>query len=174
MIEIRWHARAGQGAKTAAHLFALATLREGRSAQAFPEYGPERRGAPVRAYTRIDERPIRRHDSVTKPDAVVVLDPSLLADPTVAEGLTPRTVVLADVENAPNLDGTRIVSVPAGRLAADTGTGFVNLVMAGALAAVLGHPSVEKVGEAAAEALGGKADGDAVRKAVEEGFRWAS
>ena len=73
MIEIRWHARAGQGAKTAAHLFALATLREGRSAQAFPEYGPERRGAPVRAYTRIDDRPIRRHDSVTKPDAVVVL-----------------------------------------------------------------------------------------------------
>lgn len=174
MIEIRWHARAGQGAKTAAHLFALATLREGLSAQAFPEYGPERRGAPVRAYTRIDDRPIRRHDSVTKPDAVVVLDSSLLADPTVAEGLTPRTVVLADVENPASLNGTRIVSVPAGRLAAGAGTGFVNLVMAGALAAVLGHPPVEQVGEAAVEALGGKADGDAVRNAVEEGFRWAS
>ena len=75
---------------------------------------------------------------------------------------------------APHFDGTRIVSVPAGRLAAGAGTGFVNLVMAGALAAVLGYPPVEQVEEAAAEALGAKADGDAVRKAVEEGFRWAS
>ena len=75
---------------------------------------------------------------------------------------------------APSLNGTRIVSVPAGRLAAGAGTGFVNLVMAGALAAVLGYPPVEQVEEAAAEALGAKADGDAVRKAVEEGFRWAS
>jgi Pyruvate/2-oxoacid:ferredoxin oxidoreductase gamma subunit len=82
--------------------------------------------------------------------------------------------VLADVENPPHFDGTRIVAVPAGRLAAGAGTGFVNLVMAGALAAVLGHPPVEQVGEAAVEALGGKADGDAVRKAVAEGFRWAS
>ncbi|HEU6446421.1 MAG TPA: 2-oxoacid:acceptor oxidoreductase family protein [Gaiellaceae bacterium] len=175
MIEVRWHARAGQGAKTAAHLFALATLRTGRSAQAFPEYGPERRGAPVRAYTRIDDRPIRRHDSVTRPDAVVVLDPSLLAEPTVAEGIGPATLVLADAdEDAPSLDGSRIVSVPAARLAEEAGTRFVNLVMAGALAAALGGPSVEAVEEAAVEVLGSKADGDAARAAVEEGYRWLS
>ena len=64
MKEIRWHARAGQGAKTASHLLALALLHAGKSVQAFPEYGPERRGAPMRAYTRFDDRPIRRHDSI--------------------------------------------------------------------------------------------------------------
>ena len=87
MIEIRWHARAGQGAKTAAQLLAEAMLRSGKSVQAFPEYGPERRGAPMRAYTRIDGRPIRRHDSVTHPDVVVVLDPSLVHEADVTEGL---------------------------------------------------------------------------------------
>ena len=174
MIEIRWHARAGQGAKTAAHLFALATLRGGRSAQAFPEYGPERRGAPVRAYTRISDLPIRRHDSVVQPDAVVVLDPSLLDDPTVAEGLSAATVVLADIEDAIGLDGTRVVPVPASRLAAKAGTTYVNLVMAGALAAALGLTALEHVESAAAEALGSKADADATRTAVEEGYRWLS
>ena len=64
LTEIRWHARAGQGAKTASQILALALLRAGKSVQAFPEYGPERRGAPLRAYTRISDRPIRRHDSV--------------------------------------------------------------------------------------------------------------
>ncbi|HEY7708186.1 MAG TPA: 2-oxoacid:acceptor oxidoreductase family protein [Gaiellaceae bacterium] len=175
MIEVRWHARAGQGAKTAAHLYALAALRAGESAQAFPEYGPERRGAPVRAYTRIDERPIRRHDSVTEPDAVVVLDPSLLAEPAVAEGVDATTVVLADADSGrPGLDGARIVHVPAAELAGKAGTTYVNLVMAGALAAVLGVPPLENVEEAAAEVLGAKADGPAARAAVEEGYRWLS
>ena len=68
MKEIRWHARAGQGAKTASQLLAVALLEDGKSVQAFPEYGPERRGAPLRAFTRYDDRPIRRHDSVTTPD----------------------------------------------------------------------------------------------------------
>jgi pyruvate ferredoxin oxidoreductase gamma subunit len=175
VIEVRWHARAGQGAKTAAHLYALATLRAGQSAQAFPEYGPERRGAPVRAYTRIDDRPIRRHDSVTEPDAIVVLDPSLIGEPTVKEGISPTTVILADGDgDAQSLDGTRIVSVPAARLAEQAGTKYVNLVMAGALAAVLGVPPVEEVEEAAADVLGSKADGDAARAAVAEGYRWLS
>lgn len=175
MIEVRWHARAGQGAKTAAHLFALAALRAGESAQAFPEYGPERRGAPVRAYTRIDGRPIRRHDSVTRPDAVVVLDASLLDEPTVAEGIAPATVVLADAaDRRPSLDGSRIVHVPAGQLAKRAGTTYVNLVMAGALAAALGAPPVEDVEEAAAEVLGSKTDGGAARAAVAEGYRWLS
>jgi pyruvate ferredoxin oxidoreductase gamma subunit len=174
VIEVRWHARAGQGAKTAAHLYALASLRAGESAQAFPEYGPERRGAPVRAYTRIDNRPIRRHDSVTQPDAVVVLDPSLIGEPTVSEGTRPTTVVLADVGDTQTVNGARIVSVPAARLAEQAGTTYVNLVMAGALAALLGVPPVEDVEEAAAEVLGSKADANAARAAVEEGYRWLS
>src|SRR6266511_3614219 len=78
MKEIRWHARAGQGAKTASQLLALALLDSGKSVQAFPEYGPERRGAPLRAYTRYDDKPIRRHDSVTEPD---VVDAAVLGAP---------------------------------------------------------------------------------------------
>jgi pyruvate ferredoxin oxidoreductase gamma subunit len=172
MIEIRWHARAGQGAKTAAQLFAQAALRAGKSAQAFPEYGPERRGAPVQAYTRIDERPVRRHDSVTSPRAVVVLDPSLLREPTVLDGVEPGTFLLADVDDAATLDGTRIVPVPAAELADRAGTTYVNLVMAGALAAALRQPPVVDVAEAAAELLGAKVDGRAARAAVQEGYRW--
>jgi pyruvate ferredoxin oxidoreductase gamma subunit len=172
MIEIRWHARAGQGAKTAAHLFAEAALQAGKSAQAFPEYGPERRGAPVRAYTRIDDAPVRRHDSVTEPRAVVVLDTSLLAEPTVAEGVGPGTIVLADVDEPPSLDGTRIVPVPARDLAGKAGTKYVNLVMAGALAAALRQPPLEMVEDAAAQLLGGKAGQTAARAAVQEGYKW--
>ena len=74
LTEIRWHARAGQGAKTAAQVLALALMRSGKSVQAFPEYGPERRGAPLRAFTRTSDSPIRRHDAVTSPDLVVVLE----------------------------------------------------------------------------------------------------
>ncbi len=90
--EIRWHARAGQGAKTAAQILALALLHTGKGVQAFPEYGPERRGAPLRAFTRFADRPIRRHDSVTDPDVVVVLEPSLVHEAGVAEGLAARRI----------------------------------------------------------------------------------
>ena len=90
LTEIRWHARAGQGAKTAAQILALALLRDGKGVQAFPEYGPERRGAPLRAFTRIADRPIRRHDTITDPDVVVVLEPSLVHEAGVADGLQPE------------------------------------------------------------------------------------
>ena len=104
MTEIRWHARAGQGAKTAAQLLAEALLRSGKSVQAFPEYGPERRGAPVRAYTRVSDRPIRRHDSITDPDVVVVLEPSLIGD---AGG---GGLLLLNAEERPaGLNGGRVV-----------------------------------------------------------------
>jgi pyruvate ferredoxin oxidoreductase gamma subunit len=174
MIEIRWHARAGQGAKTAAYLLAQAAVRSGKSAQAFPEYGPERRGAPVQAYTRIDDRPIRRHDSVTAPRAVAVLDSSLLGEPTVVEGAGPGTILLADVDRSPSLNGTRVVPVPVAQLSGKAGTKYVNLVMAGAVAAALRQPPLENVEEAAVDLLGGKADAAAIRAAVREGYEWLS
>ena len=83
-------ARRGPGGHDPQPISLLTPLQAGKSAQAFPEYGPERRGAPVQAYTRIDDRPIRRHDSVTAPRAVVVLDPSLLGEPTVVDGVRAR------------------------------------------------------------------------------------
>jgi pyruvate ferredoxin oxidoreductase gamma subunit len=157
--EIRWHARAGQGAKTAAQLLAVALLREGKSVQAFPEYGPERRGAPMRAYTRYDERPIRRHDSVEEPDAVVVLEPSLaeLADPPVG------AIFLVNSETP--VDGA--LCVPAGEIAGPKG---VNMVMLGALAAALGEPQLDRLAEAAVEVLGAKTDPAALHAALEGGY----
>jgi pyruvate ferredoxin oxidoreductase gamma subunit len=175
MKEIRWHARAGQGAKTASQLFATAALRSGQSVQAFPEYGPERRGAPLRAYTRVSDRPIRRHDSITTPDVVVVLEPSLLGEVDVAEGLSPNGFVLVNAETVPEaLAGTRCVCVPASRLAAARGTKFANVVMVGALAAALGEPPAGTVADVAAELLGKKAGPDEVREAVLEGYRCLS
>ena len=172
MKEIRWHARAGQGAKTASQLYATALLHEGRSVQAFPEYGPERRGAPLRAYTRVDDRPIRRHDSIEHPDVVVVLEPSLLHEVAVAEGLRPGGIVIVNADAVPpELDGLDVRCVPADRLAGDSR--FVNVVLAGALAAALGDPA-EAVADAAVEILGSKVPADAIRAAVRKGFECAS
>lgn len=173
--EIRWHARAGQGAKTAAQILALALLREGKGVQAFPEYGPERRGAPLRAFTRVADRPIRRHDTVTDPDVVVVLEPSLVHEAGVADGLQPDGVVLLNGEEAPSeLDGLDVRCVPAGRLASTLGSAFVNLVMLGAVAAELGEPPLAGLQEAAVETLGRKVAADDVRRALTEGYAWAS
>jgi len=175
LTEIRWHARAGQGAKTASQLLALALLRSGRSVQAFPEYGPERRGAPLRAYTRVSDGPIRRHDSIEHPDLVVVLEPSLVKEASIDEGLRETGLVLVDAEQPPAaLAGRHVRCVPASRLAAARGSSFGNLVMVGAVAAALGEPPLERVQEAAVELLGKKLPAEDVRAAVEEGYRWAA
>jgi len=168
MREIRWHARAGQGAKTASQLYATALLDAGRYVQAFPEYGPERRGAPLRAYTRSDDEPIRRHDAVTRPDVAVVLEPSLLHEVDVTEGLAPDGFVLLNADTVPDdLAGFDVRCVPAARLAPNPR--YANLVLAGALAAALGDP-LEPVVTAALELLGKKAPPEEIRRAVEEGY----
>jgi pyruvate ferredoxin oxidoreductase gamma subunit len=87
MIEIRFHGRGGQGAVTSAELLALAAIGEGKYAQAFPSFGPERRGAPVVAFCRISDEPIRIRANIYEPDIVVVLDSSLLKIVNVAAGL---------------------------------------------------------------------------------------
>jgi pyruvate ferredoxin oxidoreductase gamma subunit len=175
MTEIRWHARAGQGAKTAAHLLAEALLRSGKSVQAFPEYGPERRGAPVRAFTRVSDRPIRRHDSITEPDVVVVLEPSLAREGNVGEGLAPDGLLLLNAAEPPDeLSATNVVCVPADELAASAGSRFANIVMAGAVAAALGEPPLEELQGAAVDLLGKKVPAEAVRTAVEKGYTWAA
>lgn len=162
MIEVRWHARAGQGAKSAAQALATAALEAGWSVQAFPEYGPERRGAPVRAYTRIDDHPIRRHDSVTEPDAVVVLESSLLADPAVVADLGADALLLVNTDRAPDEVASatgwngRVLCVDAARLAAEHGLKFANVVMLGAVAAALGEPPLDALVAAVSGLLGRK------------------
>ena len=162
MIEVRWHARAGQGAKTAAQLLAEAALSAGKSAQAFPEYGPERRGAPMRAYTRVDDKPIRRHDAVTQPDVVVVIEPSLVRELDVTDGLAAGgTVILNAATAPPELHHVHVVCVPA--------TGNVNVTLAGAAAALAGTPA-QNVADAAVRLLGKKVPAQELRDAVEEGY----
>jgi pyruvate ferredoxin oxidoreductase gamma subunit len=89
MIEIRWHGRGGQGAKTAALLLADVAFEAGLFVQGFPEYGPERMGAPITAYNRLDEAPIRVHSNIYEPDIVVVVDETLLGSVDVTAGLKP-------------------------------------------------------------------------------------
>jgi pyruvate ferredoxin oxidoreductase gamma subunit len=162
VIEVRWHARAGQGAKTAAQLLAEAALSAGKSAQAFPEYGPERRGAPMRAYTRVDDKPIRRHDAVTQPDVVVVIEPSLVRELDVTDGLAVGgTVILNAATAPPELQHVDVVCVPA--------TGNVNVTLAGAAAALAGTPA-QNVADAAVRLLGKKVPVQELRDAVEEGY----
>jgi pyruvate ferredoxin oxidoreductase gamma subunit len=175
LTEIRWHARAGQGAKTAAQVLALALLRGGKGVQAFPEYGPERRGAPLRAFTRFADTPIRRHDTITDPDVVVVLEPSLVHEAGVADGLRDGGVILLNAEKPPDeLAGLDVRCVPATRLAGAVGSGFVNLVMLGAVARVLGAPTVEGLAEAATRLLGRKAAPADVERALAEGYAWVA
>ena len=96
MIEIRWHGRGGQGAKTAALLFAEAVLATGKYVQAFPEYGPERMGAPVQSFDRLSDTPITIHCAVTEPDYVVILDPSLMDSVNVTDGIGTKGKVIVN------------------------------------------------------------------------------
>jgi pyruvate ferredoxin oxidoreductase gamma subunit len=94
LTEIRWHARGGQGAKTAATMLAEIVLNEGKYGQGFPDYGPERMGAPMRGFTRISDKPIRMHSAVYNPNVVIVLDPTLLDVVDVLEGTNDDTVII--------------------------------------------------------------------------------
>lgn len=98
MIEIRWHGRGGQGAKTASLLLADAAFNTGKYIQGFPEYGPERMGAPITAYNRISENEIRIHSNIYEPDYVVVVDDSLIGAIDVTKGLKNTGAILINTQ----------------------------------------------------------------------------
>lgn len=100
LLEIRWHGRGGQGAKTAALLFGDAAVETGKYIQAFPEYGPERMGAPVFAFNRISDKPILQHCGIKTPQIVVVLDPTLMETVDVTEGLPNDGIVLVNTQKS--------------------------------------------------------------------------
>jgi pyruvate ferredoxin oxidoreductase gamma subunit len=145
MVEIRWHARGGQGAKTAAMFVAQAVLVKGKFGQGFPEYGPERRGAPMRGFTRIADEPIRRHCGIENPGIVIVLDPTLLDSPAagVTAGTDENTVFLvnttltpAEIKKKLNVPGAMVYTVDATQIALDAfGKPIPNMPMTGALLA---------------------------------------
>ena len=101
MIEIRWHGRGGQGAKTASLLLADAAFNTGKYIQGFPEYGPERMGAPITAYNRISDTPIRVHSNVYEPDYVVVVDDTLLETVDVTNGIKENGAILVNTNQKP-------------------------------------------------------------------------
>lgn len=101
ITEVRWHARAGQGAVTAAKILAEATMAQGEYVQAFPEYGPERMGAPLRAYNRISDKPLTMHCQVTDPNIVIVVDSSLLETQDVTAGTPEDAVFLVNTTHSP-------------------------------------------------------------------------
>jgi pyruvate ferredoxin oxidoreductase gamma subunit len=100
LLEIRWHGRGGQGAKTAALLFGDAAVETGKYIQAFPEYGPERMGAPVFAFNRISDEPILQHCGIKTPQIVVVLDTTLMETVDITEGLPEDGVVLVNTQKS--------------------------------------------------------------------------
>ena len=100
LVEIRWHGRGGQGAKTAALLLTDVVFQTGKYVQGFPEYGPERMGAPITAYNRISDREIRVHSNIYDPDYVVVVDESLIHVVDVLEGLKPDGALIVNSEHS--------------------------------------------------------------------------
>ena len=101
LIEIRWHGRGGQGAKTASLLLADAAFNTGKYIQGFPEYGPERMGAPITAYNRISDKPITIHSNIYKPDYVVVVDDTLLESVPVTAGLKKEGAIVINTTKSP-------------------------------------------------------------------------
>jgi pyruvate ferredoxin oxidoreductase gamma subunit len=180
-LEIRWHARAGQGAVTAAKTFAEAALGEGKHIQASPEYGPERAGAPMRAFNRVSDVPIRLYGQVQHPDVVVVVDPTLLASEDVLEGTGPEAVLLvntplspADVRASRQIQDRRLFTVDATKIALEeVGRNFPNTPMLGAVARLTGTFGLDSVVAKVKAGFGKKVsaavvDGNA--RAVERGY----
>jgi len=154
VLEVRWHGRGGQGAWTASELFARAAIAEGKYIQSFPEFGPERMGAPVTAFTRISTEPIRIHCAVYNPDVVAVLDPTLLKTVKVAEGLSDEggNIIVnsketsAEIRRVLNTERGKVWTVPASEISMKIlGMAITNTAMLGAVARVTGIVSLETV-----------------------------
>ena len=183
MLEIRWHGRGGQGAKTAADFIASCSIKEGKYSQGFPDYGPERMGAPIRGFTRISEEPIRLHCPIDRPDIVVVLDETLLDAVDVTAGLPDDGVLIVNTQDSPGdlrrkhgIEGARIYTLDATKIAFDEiGRPIPNTPMVGALVKITGILGLDGVIEVLKEEFKPKfkesiIEGNlkAVRRAYEE------
>lgn len=145
MLEVRWHGRGGQGVWTASELLARAAIAEKKFIQSFPEFGPERMGAPVAAFTRISSEPIQIHCTVYDPDVVAVLDPTLLRTVPVTKGLKEEgTIIVNSEENPAGMrkmlnTSSKVLTVPATEIAMKIlGRPITNTAMLGAVARATG------------------------------------
>lgn len=146
VVQIRWHGRGGQGAKTAALLLADVVFSTGKYVQGFPEYGPERMGAPITAYNRISDNRIRVHSNIYEPDYVVVVDETLFGAVDVTKGLSPEGAIIvntarekADVEKELNGYQGRVYTIDARKISIEAlGKYFPNSPMLAAVVKVSG------------------------------------
>jgi len=175
MKEIRIHGRGGQGSVTAAEMISIAAFEDGKFSQAFPAFGVERRGAPVQAFTRISDRPIRLRSQIYTPDYVIVQDATLLETVDVASGIKDDGIIIVNTTEKPeslNLDTkARIMTVDATKVAMDIiGFPIVNTVLLGAFAGATGEIDVESIKKAVKGRFSGKVaekNAQAIQKAYD-------
>jgi len=146
IVEIRWHGRGGQGAKTASLLLADTAFNTGKFVQGFPEYGPERMGAPITAYNRISDERCTIHSNIYEPDYVVVVDATLLSAVDVTKGLKESGAIIINSDKSPGELKSRlkeykgkVCTIDAGKISAEElGQNFPNVPMLGAVVKVSG------------------------------------
>jgi pyruvate ferredoxin oxidoreductase gamma subunit len=183
VVEIRWHGRGGQGVVTAGKLLAETAMGSGQYFQAFPDYGPERMGAPIRAFTRLSPKPISIHSQIENPDVVLVLDPTLLGSVPVAEGLKEEGTLLVNTSMSPaalreatGFQTGKVCAVDASHIAIEEmGREITNTPMLGAFARATGLFDIEDLAEQLRAWFGKKITPEAVeanvralRRAAEE------
>ena len=153
ILEVRWHGRGGQGAWTASELLARTAIHEGKYIQSFPEFGPERMGAPVTAFTRISTEPIKIHCAVYEPDIVAVLDPTLLRTVPVTSGISEEGIIIinskddpAEVRKTLKTEKGKVWTIPATEIAIKIlRLPITSTAMLGAVARATGIINLESV-----------------------------
>lgn len=177
MIEVRWHGRGGQGAVTSVELLAVAAIGAGKYAQGFPSFGPERRGAPVAAFSRIDDKKIKVRSGIYQPDVVVVLDSSLIGLVNVIDGLKPNGQLIVNTPKTPeeirqelNFKGTVATVDGTGIARKEMGVPIANTTMIGALLKIIGVMGLDAMKEAVEHRFGRIAQKNlaAMKRAYEE------
>jgi pyruvate ferredoxin oxidoreductase gamma subunit len=182
MIEIRWHGRGGQGVVTASKLLASSALAEGKYIQAFPEFGPERMGAPIRSFTRISDESITIHSQVTSPDIVMVLDPTLIGEIDFTEGLKEDGILIVNTTKSPkelkeklNLKQKKVYSLDATKIAQESiGRPIPNVPMLGALVKATGLLKLEQITKGIRESFSKKFKDEVIEgniKALEKAYQ---
>ena len=181
LTEIRWHARGGQGGVTAAKMTAEVALGQDKYFQAFPEYGPERSGAPLVAFTRLADEPIQIYSAIEHPDYIMVLDHTLIGTVDIAAGAKDDATIIINAEEDAatlsvrgGLDKWKVYTVPATKIALETiKRAIPNTPLIGALTKVSGLFDIEGVVEQVRESLSKKFGDEVVSanlEAVRRGF----
>ncbi|MFA5148773.1 MAG: 2-oxoacid:acceptor oxidoreductase family protein [Candidatus Omnitrophota bacterium] len=182
ITEVVWHGRGGQGAVTAAKLLGEAALREGKNLQAFPEFGAERTGAPVRSFTRLSDKPITIHCSITAADCIVVLDPTLIDVVDITEGMKDDTSIVIntvfsakEIREKLGIKGGKIFTVDATSISvAKVGRNIPNMPMVGALLKATGLIKLESLTDTFKESFAAKFTPEVIKgnlEAIEQAYK---